>query len=44
MKSVDSKSNRIGIIGKGGQGDRIYTINKKSVTVMAESGGNGANI
>ena len=43
MKSVDSKSNRIGIIGNGGQGDRIYTINKKSVTLMAESGGNGAN-
>jgi len=43
MKPIVSKSNRIGIIGKGGQGDRIYTTNKKSVTLMAVSGGNGAN-
>ena len=42
MKPVNSKSNRVGIIGKGGQGDRIYTTDKKSVTLMAESGGRGA--
>jgi len=41
MKPVNSKSNRVGIIGKGGQGDRIYTTDKKSVTLMAESGGTG---
>jgi len=42
MKPVNSKSNRVGIIGKGGQGDRIYTTDKKSVTLMAKSGGTGA--
>jgi hypothetical protein len=42
MKPVKSKSNRVGIIGKGGQGNRIYDTNKKSVTLMAESGGKGS--
>lgn len=33
---------RIGQIGKGGQGDRIYSPNGKSVTLSANGGGRGA--
>ena len=33
---------RIGEIGKGGQGDRIYSINGKSVCLSANGGGRGA--
>jgi site-specific DNA-cytosine methylase len=33
--------NRIGEIGKGGQGERIYTTDGKSITISASSGGPG---
>ena len=33
---------RIGIIGKGGQGERVYSIEGKSVTLTANGGGRGA--
>lgn len=33
---------RIGQIGKGGQGQRIYSVNGKSVTLSANGGGQGA--
>lgn len=33
---------RIGQIGKGGQGDRIYSINGKSVCLSVNGGGRGA--
>lgn len=33
---------RIGKIGKGGQGDRVYSSNGKSVTLSANGGGRGA--
>lgn len=33
---------RVGTIGKGGQGERIYSISGKSVTLMANGGGWGA--
>lgn len=33
---------RIGIIGKGGQGDRIYSVRGKSVYLNANGGGRGA--
>jgi len=33
---------RVGIIGKGGQGSRIYSVHGKTVTLMAEGGGRGA--
>lgn len=33
---------RIGAIGKGGQGERIYSIKGKSVSLSANSGGRGA--
>jgi len=33
---------RIGQIGKGGQGERIYSVNGKSVTISANGGGGGA--
>lgn len=39
---VFNKPIRIGIIGKGGQGQRIYDINAKSVTLSALDGGQGA--
>lgn len=39
MKPVKSKSNRVGILGNGSQGNRIYDTNKKSVTLMAERWG-----
>lgn len=34
---------RIGQIGKGGQGDRIYSPGGKSLTIAAQSGGTGSN-
>jgi len=44
---IDDKHNwdtiRIGQIGKGGQGDRIYSKEGKSVAISANSGGTGAN-
>lgn len=33
---------RIGTIGKGGQGERVYSIYGKSVTIKANGGGRGA--
>lgn len=33
---------RIGTIGKGGQGERVYSINGKSCTLKANGGGRGA--
>jgi DNA (cytosine-5)-methyltransferase 3A len=33
---------RIGQIGKGGQGDRIYSVHGKTVTISANGGGRGA--
>lgn len=33
---------RIGQIGKGGQGQRIYSVNGKSITLSANGGGQGA--
>ena len=42
----DSKNNnrlvRIGTIGNGGQGERVYSINGKSCTLSANGGGRGA--
>lgn len=42
----DTKDNnklvRIGTIGKGGQGERVYSINGKSCTLSANGGGRGA--
>lgn len=41
--SVDNnKLIRIGTIGKGGQGERVYSINGKSCTLSANGGGRGA--
>jgi DNA (cytosine-5)-methyltransferase 3A len=37
-------SERIGQIGNGGQGQRIYSINAKSVTLSANGGGQGGKI
>lgn len=36
------KSYRIGTIGKGGQGERVYSTKGKSVTLSANGGGRGA--
>ena len=33
---------RVGVIGTGGQGSRIYSVHGKTVTLMAEGGGRGA--
>ena len=41
--STICKPIRIGEFGKGGQGQRIYSVYGKSVTLMANSGGLGAN-
>lgn len=37
-----NKPIRIGTIGKGGQGERVYSIKGKSVTLSAQGGGRGA--
>jgi len=42
LKPLVEKPIRIGQIGKGGQGDRIYSIEGKSVTLSALGGGRGA--
>jgi DNA (cytosine-5)-methyltransferase 3A len=34
---------RLGIIGKGGQGERIYSVKGKSVSIKSGGGGRGAN-
>ena len=34
---------RIGIIGKGGQGERIYSVKGKTVTLSSTGGGRGSN-
>ena len=39
---VFEKPDRVGQIGKGGQGDRIYSIDGKSVALSANGGGRGA--
>ena len=39
----NNKLVRIGTIGKGGQGERIYSINGKSCALVANSGGLGSN-
>ncbi|MGI6096482.1 MAG: DNA cytosine methyltransferase [Lachnospiraceae bacterium] len=39
---VKEKSVRIGTIGNGGQGERVYSINGKSVTFSACGGGRGS--
>jgi len=36
------ETNRVGQIGKGGQGDRIYSTEGKSVNLSANGGGRGA--
>lgn len=41
-QTIFDKPNRIGQIGKGGQGDRIYSVNGKSVSLSANGGGRGA--
>ena len=38
----NNKLVRIGTIGKGGQGERLYSINGKSCTLSANGGGRGA--
>jgi len=38
----NNKLVRIGTIGKGGQGERVYSINGKSCTLSANGGGRGA--
>jgi site-specific DNA-cytosine methylase len=40
---VFNKPIRIGHFNKGGQGDRVYSIDGKSVCLQGESGGKGAN-
>lgn len=47
FNNVDDTQNnnrlvRIGTIGKGGQGERVYSINGKSCTLSANGGGRGA--
>ena len=39
---IFTKPVRIGTIGKGAQGERIYSVNGKSITLSANSGGGGA--
>lgn len=38
----ETKRGKIAVIGNGGQGERIYLINNKSVTISALGGGRGA--
>lgn len=33
---------RVGVIGNGGQGERVYSVNAKAVTLSANGGGRGA--
>jgi DNA (cytosine-5)-methyltransferase 1 len=45
LELEDSKQNqpiRIGTINKGGQGDRIYSVNGHAITLSAEGGGSGS--
>jgi DNA (cytosine-5)-methyltransferase 3A len=42
IKERQDKPLRIGTIGKGGQGERVYSIYGKSVTLTANGGGRGA--
>ena len=42
QQDVIAKPVRIGKIGKGGQGDRVYSIEGKSVNLSANGGGRGA--
>lgn len=37
-----NKPRRVGVIGNGGQGERVYSIDGKSVTLSAMGGGRGA--
>ena len=39
---IFTKPVRIGTIGNGGQGERIYSVNGKSITLSANGGGRGA--
>ena len=39
---MDLEPKRLGQIGKGGQGQRIYSINNKSIALSANGGGQGA--
>ena len=41
-RQVVAKSIKIGQLNKGGQGDRIYSVNGKSVCLSANGGGRGA--
>lgn len=41
-KDYIAASRRIGTIGKGGQGERVYSLYGKSVTITANGGGRGA--
>ena len=42
QRSMVAESIRIGQIGKGGQGDRVYSVQGKSVCLSANGGGRGA--
>lgn len=42
LKEKHNKPLRIGTIGKGGQGERVYSIYGKTVTLTANGGGRGA--
>lgn len=42
LNKRDGQMIRVGAIGKGGQGDRIYSVNGKSVALSANGGGRGA--
>lgn len=42
LPAMSYKTVRIGKIGKGGQGDRVYSIEGKSVSLSANGGGRGA--
>lgn len=42
LKERINKPLRIGTIGKGGQGERVYSVYGKSVTLTANGGGRGA--
>lgn len=42
FSKTQNKPLRVGIVNKGGQGDRIYSENGHAITLSAEGGGNGA--